>query len=273
MSTLSNIPMLAVSLEPRYLEKMISSDTYVMEQKLDGHRILLRIQDGLSPLALTRGGNPYTKGLPADLFTGFPVGRWVLDGEWVDGTYWVFDMLEANGMIDEATSLVDRRAVLEAFMSLGVSNPRIRLVPQATTTQEKQHLVDTCRAQGAEGVMVKNTHSTYLPGSRSPDIYKIKFVETADVIVIGVRDDGKDSVRLGAFDGTTLVDVGRASLIGKEKRCPIKLHDVIEVRYLYMGAGDRLYQPTILKVRDDKLPQECTTDQFKHVSKKVLEAL
>lgn len=277
--TLSNIPMLASSMDPAHLEGTITGPQFVLEQKLDGHRILLRVQDGLSPLALTRGGAPYTKGLPASLTDGLPDGRWVLDGEWIaahsggDGIYWVFDMLDANGLITESSTLVERRAVLEAFMSL-VSTPRIRLVPQAKTEDEKRTLVQKCRESGAEGVMVKNIDGTYQPGARSRNIFKAKFVETADVIVLALRDDGKDSVRLGAFDAQgALVDVGRSSLIGKEKKGAFAVGDVLEVRYLYMGANGRLFQPTIMKRRDDKLAPECLTDQFKHVRKDVLASL
>lgn len=277
---LDNIPMLASSMDVAHLEGCIAGG-FVMEQKLDGHRVILRIQDGLSPLALTRNGNPYTKGLPADLFQGFPPGRWALDGEWIaphsggDGVYWVFDLLDANGMVNHSTTLDDRRAILEAFFDLGLNNPKIRLVPQAKTEEEKRALVAKCRSMGAEGVMVKARTGTYKPGMRSREIFKAKFVETADVVVMALRDDGKDSVRLGAYDanGLNLIDVGRASLIGKEKAGAFSVGDVLEVRYLYMGAGERLFQPTILKRRSDKRAEECGIGQFKHVSKSVLASL
>jgi ATP-dependent DNA ligase len=278
---LDNIPMLASSMDVAHLDACVTGDQYVIEQKLDGHRVILRIQDGLSPLALTRNGNPYTKGLPDALFQGFPPGRWALDGEWIaphsggDGIYWVFDLLDANGMINYGTTLDDRRAVLEAFFDLGLNNPIIRLVPQAKSTEEKRVLVDRCRAMGAEGVMTKVKTGTYQPGARSREIFKAKFVETADVVVMALRDDGKDSVRLGAYDanGLNLIDVGRASLIGKEKSGAFAVGDVLEVRYLYMGAGERLFQPTIMKRRTDKRAEECSVQQFKHVSKTVLASL
>jgi ATP-dependent DNA ligase len=277
MTALDTIPMLASSMDVAAIDAIIQSDAYVLEQKLDGHRILLRIQDGLSPLALTRGGNPYTKGLPDDLFKGFPPGRWVLDGEWIaphsggDGVYWVFDILDANGLVDSTMVLRDRRAILEGLMPY-IDNKKIRLVPQAKTADHKDRLFRTCRTMGAEGVMAKLVTGNYVNG-RSKNIFKVKFVETADVVVMALRDDGKDSVRLGAYNGNTLVDVGRASLIGKEKKCTFQVGDVLEVRYLYMGAGDRLFQPTILKRRDDKIAQECHVGQFKHVSKSVLASL
>lgn len=279
-TTLDNIPMLADSIDPTNLDRLVQDPEFVMEQKLDGHRVILRIQDGLSPLAVTRNGNPYTKGLPKDLFDGFPEGRWVLDGEWIaphsggDGIYWVFDMLDANGLISDRMPLLQRRCILETFMA-AMNNPKIRLVPQAKTSEEKRALVDRCRWMGAEGVMAKHRKGLYRPGARSKDMWKAKFVETADVVVLALRDDGKDSVRLGAYDanGLDVIDVGRASLIGKEKKGEFKVGDVLEVRYLYMGAGNRLFQPTILKKRTDKRAEECSIKQFKHVSKTVLASL
>lgn len=268
--TLENIPMLAASAKWDESELYIVNSTWVAEQKLDGHRIILRCQDGLKPLALTRGGNPYTKKLPVDIADGIPPGRWVLDGELCGDTYWVFDLLDANGLVSESTPLSERREVLEAFMTL-VNTPKIKLVPQATTESAKRELFDRLREEGAEGVMFKRKDGLYYPGARSKDVLKAKFVETADVVVMALRDDGKDSVALGAYDeNMQLVPVGRASLIGKEKKGVFQIGDVLEVRYLYMGSNSRMYQPTILKRRDDKIAPECRTDQFKHVSKKVI---
>lgn len=264
-------PMLAESVAESYFPTLLQSEAWVMEQKLDGHRVMIHLRDGLTPLVTTRNGNRYTRGLPPGLLEGMPQGEWLLDGELVGKTYYVFDILEANGLVRPESSLEHRRSVLEAFMSL-VTTPHIRITYQAKTPEEKQALYVKCKVENAEGVMLKHKDSAYRPGLRSSEILKHKFTETADVVVLDVRDDGKDSVRLGAYDATgNLVDVGRSSLIGKEKRGEIQKGDVLEVKYLYLGANGRLYQPTILHKRDDKLPQECTTAQFKHVNKAVLE--
>lgn len=272
-------PQLAKSAETTSLERFIDDDSWVMEQKLDGHRVLLMSpgQD-MPPTAITRNGSIYSRRLPKAIQDfRFPSGDWVLDGELVDGTFWAFD-LPMSPIIQRSAptvfSLSMRRQGLEALLD-GIKHP-FKLVPQARTREEKIALAQKAIVQNLEGLMLKKVDSPYRSGGRTPEWLKLKFVSTADCIVLAVRDDGKDSVRLGmCVDGdlTRGRDVGRASLIGKEKRGKIEVGDVLEVRYLYVGAGGRLYQPTILRKRDDKRPDECTIDQMKHVCKDVLEAL
>jgi len=275
------IPQLAKSAEVSSLEHFIKDDSWVMEQKLDGHR-LLQLSPGMNlpPTAITRNGSIYTRKLPRAIQDfRFPEGEWALDGELVDSTYWVFDIprepLNAigagEGGWDKPLVLAERRAVLETFLS-AVPSP-FRIVPQAKTVDEKIKLASKALGECYEGLLLKKADSPYRSGGRTEEWLKVKFVSTADCVVLDVRDDGKDSARLGLVDGVTLVDVGRASLIGKEKRGEIRPGDVVEVRYLYTGAGGRLYQPTILRLRDDKTPPECSIAQLKHVNKEVLEAL
>ncbi len=158
-----------------------------------------------------------------------------------------------------------------------------KLVPQAKTRAEKIALSEKALASNFEGLIIKDETSPYRSGARTEEWMKVKFVTTADCIVTGVRTDGKESVDLGLVEETvttgiagilrTIVPVGRASLIGKEKKGAISEGDVLEVRYLYTGAGGRLYQPTILRKRTDKPMHECTVEQLKHVCKDVLETL
>lgn len=270
-------PQLAKSAEVTSLSAFITDDSWVMEQKLDGHRVLLVAPElDMPPTALTRNGNLYSRKLPQAIRDfRFPPGKWVLDGELVDGTYYVFD-LPVSPIFERSNpamaTLSVRRQALEALLD-NIGHP-FKLVPQARNRAEKITLADTALRNNFEGLLLKKRDSLYIPAGRTTDWLKLKFVVTADVVVLDVRDDGKDSVRLGLYTADGLLqDVGRASLIGKEKRCPINQGDVVEVRYLYVGAGGRLYQPTLLKKRDDKRPDECTDDQLKHVNKSVLEAL
>jgi bifunctional non-homologous end joining protein LigD len=272
------IPQLAKSAEVTSLESFIHDERWVMEQKLDGNRILL-MSPGMDmpPTAITRNGNLYSKKIPTAVQNfRFPEGEWVLDGELVGDTYWVFDMpvFPAPAGIPTPLPLWARRAALETFMD-SVASP-FRLVPQAKDREDKIALADQALANNFEGLLLKKADSPYRSGGRTEEWLKVKFVSTADVIVMGVRTDGKDSVDLGlvnAEDRGAVIPVGRASLIGKEKAGLIQMGDVLEVRYLYTGAGGRLYQPTILRKRTDKFPHECDTAQLKHVNKEVLEAL
>lgn len=291
------LPQLAKEAKITSLEHYINDDRWVMEQKLDGHRLLICSPGGdYPPTALTRSGSAYTRKLPKEIQdfrfpkkhdgTHYGPGEWVLDGELVgtvvnghtiSSTYWVFDLpatpydVNLTGM-----RLADRRTMLESFFDV-CPNP-FRLTPQARTKDEKVALAEKAVANNFEGLLLKHTEAPYRSGGRTEEWLKVKFVTTADCIVLDVRDDGKDSVRLGMvtgddLDSLTIVDVGRASLIGKEKNGVINKGDVLEVRYLYTGAGGRLYQPTILKKRDDKAMHECHVQQLKHVNKAVLETL
>lgn len=275
------LPQLALSADTTSLERFITNDEWVIEQKLDGHRILLCSSGGdYPPSALTRNGTAYTRRLPQEIqnfrFPPTPDGRpmdWILDGELVDGTFWVFDMPRWPGDAESNLGLAQRRAVLETLME-NLNSP-FKLVPQARTAQDKITLAKTAIASNFEGLIVKRANAKYLWGGRTADWMKIKFVTTADVVVTGVRLDGKESVNYCVFDETTgkQIDVGRASLIGKEKRGAINVGDVIEVKYLYVGADGRLYQPTVVRKRDDKRPDECTTVQLKMVNKQVLDSI
>lgn len=284
-------PMLAKQTEATSLTDFIKRDLWVFEQKLDGHRLLLCSPGGdFPPVAMTRNGTPYTRKLPQGLIDfRFPEDthphKWILDGELVDGQFWVFDM-PVSAFYGDGETLKWRRNYLEKFVSM-FGTPAIKLVPHANTTEAKIRLAEIALKQNYEGLVIKKSSSKYMPG-RSDAWLKLKFVTTAECVVLAVRDDGKESVRLGMYGPSVgafspkgsiatkdrvMHDVGRASLIGKEKNGKIEVGDVVEVRYLYAGAGNRLYQPTILRKRDDKLPEQCTTGQMKFVNKSVLEKL
>lgn len=284
-------PMLAKQADITSLTTFIENNAWAFEQKLDGHRIMLCSPGGdFPPVAMTRNGTPYTRKLPKALQDfRFPADdkphKWILDGELVGDTFWVFDIPRSphTGVQD---SLRSRRAYLERLIG-AYKHTAIKLVPHARTSAEKIRLAEIALKNNYEGLVIKRIDAGYIAG-RSDYWLKLKFVTTAECVVLDVRDDGKESVRLGmygpsvgAFDPKGSVttkdrvmhEVGRASLIGKEKNGKINKGDVVEVKYLYAGAGNRLYQPTILRKRDDKLPEQCTTGQMKFVNKDVLERL
>ena len=289
-------PQLAKEATLTSLEHYIDNDLWVMEQKLDGNRLLVCSPGGdYPPTTLTRSGSPYTKKIPKALSEfRFPEGNGAMDfiidgelvGESVNGhtvsqTFWVFDIPFVANILDPSATLRQRRFLLEqTFEFWSQGNPAMKLVPQAKTRDEKIALAEKALKENFEGLLLKRLDAPYRSGGRTEEWLKVKFVTTADCVVLDVRDDGKDSVRLGmvefvdgVVDQFKIVDVGRASLIGKEKAGTIAKGDVIEVRYLYTGAGGRLYQPTIMRKRTDKPMHECTTDQLKHVNKTVMAAL
>ena len=272
-------PQLAKNVEVTDLSAFITDDSWVMEQKLDGHRLFIASDGDGPPVITNRSGMPYTKKIPPNITQyRFPSGRYILDGELMHesggrSVFWIFDILvgtDDGGWTTHWTT-EQRRTALEHFMV--VAPGPFRLVPRARTKDEKIALAHRALREGYEGLVLKRLGKPYRSAGRTEEWLKLKFVCTVDVIVTDVRGDGKDSVGYAIHENGVLKSIGRASLIGKEKNGAISVGDVIEVRYLYVGADGRLYQPTILRKRDDKSPIGGTGDQLRHVNKAVLEAL
>lgn len=272
-------PQLASPLELAHIGRYIVDDNWILEQKLDGHRLLLTLQPGLPPVAITRNGTAYTKGLPSAILNlrSFANPAIVLDGELVGDTYWAFDMLRGDRSW-HARPLRERRAELEQFVNTTVTGPAsgpyqstLRSVPQARTAQGKERLLLFAAKHGMEGVVAKRADSVYTE-RRSPTWLKAKFVTTADVVVMGVRDDGKESASLGIYRNGRLVEIGRCSILGKT--VPV-VGSVVEVRYLYVNHPNapRLYQPTLIRARKDKVAVECDGSDFRFTNKSVLHEL
>lgn len=261
--------MLAESTDFAQVGDFITNDDWVFEQKADGNRILFTTSQSGPGVCITRNGSLYSKKIPKAM-KDFRFPRpMTLDGELVGEDFWVFDIPELGGG-PTLLNLANRRRELESLFSTGLLDD-FKLIPQAKDAGQKRLMHQLAITHGWEGLMVKRQASGYRYG-RSPSWLKAKQTQTADVIVIEVGRDGKEAATLAAIDPVAkrAVEVGRCSLIGKPH---VKPMDVVEVKYLYLGANQRLYQPTLMRVRDDKLPTECFTTQFRHVNKTMLASL
>jgi hypothetical protein len=131
------------------------------------------------------------------------------------------------------------------------SLPSVAVVSQARTEDEKVALIEAVTASGGEGFMLKWLSGEYTPGRRSESVLKVKFVHTADCVVLHwQRGPGTGSAELGCYDEAgQMVRVGACSLIGKPA---VVSGDVVEVAFShYRGA---MIQPRMVKVREDKRP-------------------
>ena len=222
----------------------------------------------------------------------------VLDGEvMIDtGEYIVFDLpyvRTASGeKVTPETPYWQRRQVLSGVLS-GVDRP-VRLGGMATTPDDKRDLLRRVQESGGEGVMAKKLDSVYEPGKRVRSCVKVKFVKTADVIVTGsTRGRNAAGREVGSFEFAVvgdeptikermepgiltidldegvrrLIPMGTCSAIGKPET---KVGDVIEVAYLYRPKSGGLVQPRMMRVREDKTPDQCRMDQFVDYSKAVV---
>lgn len=258
------------------LPKYVHDDKWVLQQKLDGIRAQLVFEPGEKPWWRNSSGEQMKSGaalgvanMIAARFGTAPAAMvgYSLDGEILNGAFWLFDLF-----IDgERQTLAERLAALELVHEmlgdLG-HHDLIKLLPTARTVDEKLKLATAVAEQGGEGWITKRLDSHYDFGARVEHSLKLKITHTVDCVVTGRNVKRDDNFTLGLYQDGKLVHVGNASAIGKPNA---QIGDVVEVKYLYCGAGNKLVQPTVLKMRDDKRPEECTTDQLRFADKKVVE--
>lgn len=277
------IPQKFGSAETGDLSLYVNDPAYCIEQKIDGTRALVEIRASgirfvthsgktLSHTAATQHFAAIEAGLAPlrEAIGGDTAALIILDGEILTdtGTLWLFDAPQI-GEVTPATPFDQRRANLELlFLGGMLAHPRVRLLPSACSVEDKQALVERVEASGAEGVMVKQRSAPYEPGKRVKHSLKVKYVKTADVVVTARDVNGAKNAELAVYgENGVMVPVGGCSMIGKPDAQP---GDVVEVRYLYLGSGGRLYQPTLMRLRPDRTPESCRFDQFRMVSKAVI---
>lgn len=266
------LPQLAQNCESdRQLERMFTDDQWVAEQKLDGKRVLIVAGDN-DLAALNRKGERID--VPAYLRVAFERfsstnGKWVVDGELIGDSLWLFDLPVAMTTILPTDPYDVRREALEGiYEAAWADNDHVHLLDCYRTQEEKRDLYAWCKANHAEGLMFKNRRGTYHEGRRSSDLQKVKFTETVDCIILETWREGRRSIRVGLYENGTMVDVGAITMT-EENLAIATVGQVVEARYLYVAKDRRLYQPRFLGFRDDKSPDECTIDQLKFTSKEI----
>lgn len=283
----------------------VSDPEWALEQKVDGMRCLTVIsQTGIE--FFTRGGRPLNSSAAKlhfqkirNAFAGIQQGfanlgmafEIVIDAEimpdqgklvMLDMPYWQVDMLPG---LKPWEPFARRRAFLETFAQ-GFGSEVVVLVQNAVDEDSKAALVREVTAANAEGFIAKRLDAGYDEGVRVKHSLKIKLTKTADVVVMAKNSGeskhskrGGDKINFefgvyrdrmnetGEYIEPELVHIGNCSGIGKQDAWP---GEVIEVEYLYMGAGGKLVQPRMIRRRDDKKPADCSIEQIPTYSKKVL---
>lgn len=277
------------------LPKYVSDPNYWLEQKADGIRAQLRIADGELLLLAYRGellrSSTALKALPGisqhclELVETSKQRRkpiFHLDGEIIGSTtFWAFDLLDYGSNLRHQPFELRRDRLEEFFKILthtvdggfgksssSATGPeRLKLLPCARTTKQKQRLVETLLEQHAEGVMIKHRAAPYDVGRRVYHSLKLKFTKTVDCIILQRNRDRDCNAVLGVYDGKRVVEIGCCSMIGKPDA---QVGDVVEVEYLY--AMKRLVQPTLLRLRPDKraCPRDCSIDQLSFTKKEII---
>ena len=232
--------------------------------------------------------------------------------------YLVFDVLYAGGellidrdlrhrgkILDEllSTRLPARQATPPALHQTKLAfdsedqTPTAKVIRapvfRASTPEELDQLFDASQARGNEGLMIKDSESSYTPGKRGKSWLKLKReLATLDVVVTAVEyGHGKrigvlSDYTFAVWDGDRLVNIGKAysgltdgeittmtkwflehTLEDQGFRLIVEPKIVLEVAFNNMMRSDRhesgyaLRFPRIVRLRPDKPPEEADTIQ------------
>lgn len=261
--------------------KLIEDDEWVMEEKMDGKRIAVAI----SPSEV-RISNKSARacGMPAPIVTAIqalksleyvgPVLYLEADGELVGEKYHVFDIFAIDGSDLRQLPYETRAAHYAKLIGrnkalAGGVFDAIEAVETFYGTAAKRAAFERIEGRNGEGVVFKRRDMVYAPGrpnSGGPAL-KFKFKESSTAICLGDSSDGKRSIRLGLLssDGE-MVNVGKVTVPPNQ---PVpQPNSLVEVQYLYKYEGGSLFQPVLLRIRDDQNREDCTLAQVKRVKLK-----
>lgn len=284
------------------VERYINSVDWIMQQKFDGTRVQVTLNDAGDFFWSNDGVKSVTHSaaklkIPAleellrDALADFN-GMLTLEGELLirTGEYVLWDIIPSENRFrvpNVEAPWRHRHEALTRFHGLlpNEATQLIKVSPTAYTAESKREMWEIINATNVEGAVSKHIDSFYVPGVRTREWVKHKLVKTADLVVmtaIRTMKPGnivveKGSAGLGYHDEAgNLVSVCSASLIGRD--LSIAPGDVVEVNYLYRETGGGgLVQPRITRKRwdaatetGDKEPFFCTEDQFPEYSRQVV---
>lgn len=206
-------------------------------------------------------------------------------------TFIVFDILHLNGKDLIDLPLIERKEILKEKVSEGNN-----LLLSVFVKEKGKKLFEEVKKQGLEGIMAKKINSIYEIGKRSKNWLKIKSLKTIDAIIIGYTTGiGKreeiGSLILGIYYDNKINYLGKVGtgfseeelnkileklekikvekcylenfdekeldLPEKRKAIWVKPKYICEVKFLELTEDKRLRAPVFVRMREDKLPEEC----------------
>jgi bifunctional non-homologous end joining protein LigD len=237
LSTAAKSP-LPAKMKPQLATLALSAPNgadWAYELKLDGYRILARIDAGGDIHTYTRNGLDWSKKLPATINAIANLG---LKNCWLDGEivaiaeggkpsfqllqnafasgqtqaiqYYLFDVLFANGRDLRGEPWEARRAVLDALITKNKS-PLVG-VTQILKQDTKELLQSICH-HGLEGLIGKRRDAPYESG-RSSSWIKLKCLQRQEFVIGGFTNPqgarlGFGALLLGVYEAKKLRHVGR----------------------------------------------------------------
>lgn len=199
-------------------EDFAFSTQWVAEEKFDGHRIVVRVDDRQADLfggrlvtawsryGIERALPPHIREAMAELPTGTYDGELLVPGERSYGTvvlenssqlkYKVFDVMNLLGKDLTSFGLSapwkDRRKILLDIFSHYALGPRsvdLAMVYEFITMEHVDSLKRHIWSLDGEGLILKNRDAIYVPSKRPKNTwYKIKQLLSAALTIVGFRE-------------------------------------------------------------------------------------
>ena len=251
-------PQLLNSIGEEAAEAHLIDTAWCLQEKFDGRRILAAVSGGTAVGSNRKGLYVALPQEISDALSLLPDCE--LDGEMLDNSYVVFDLLKQGEMDWRTRPYQERYEALSA--SLSVSST-LFVAETAWDVLGKRALYDRIAQAGGEGVVFKKADGQYVAGrpASGGSQVKCKFYVTCTCQVASQND--QRSVRLRLLD-----DAGQAVGVGNVTIPPNKAIPaagaLVEIRYLYAYQGGALYQATYLGERDDLSPGDCVLGQLKY---------
>lgn len=235
-------------------QDLLKDDDWGVQPKFDGVRFMLKKESGKISAVNRKGKATSIPKCIEKAFESVEVDFFV-DGELIGETYYIFDVLEFDGVCHRKNPLQDRVSLLD---SIEIDSDHVVFVDITIGTRNKKRLFASLKDEGKEGIVFKKLSAHYPVGrpASGGNYLKHKFYATCSCIVSEVNQ--KRSVAISLHDDTAIGNV----TIPANFDIP-KAGDVIEVRYLYAYRGGSLYQPIYLGKRSDIDPEECVVSQLK----------
>lgn len=277
-------PQLLNPIDVDEMEAYITSDDWLVQEKLDGKRIMVEVSFGKVTASNRRS---WKVGIPQDIAEELSkFDDCILDGELVGGVYYVFDCLSHNGedLRDESYTIRFNRLVENVIGDHMLY--QVDIVPTEYGTNAKRAFVKALEHK--EGVVFKKLSAPHEVGrpNKGGSQLKCKFWSSATCVVTKINTsanqdevadalssitDERGMVRVG--DAWNVIDNAHKTV--RQKRSvavsvdspdgfvPVgnvtvppnyelpNVGDYVEIKYLYFNPGGALYQPQYLGVRDD----------------------
>lgn len=224
------VPLPVIPQLPTLVHQPVKGEDWLHELKLDGYRLIIRLQEGRAEI-FTRSGQNWTDKLyvVAEAAAGLPIADAVIDGELVamdaqgrssfgalqraigedQGSLYVyaFDLLQAQGVDLRGVPLRYRKEMLRRIVPAGEGRVRYgdHVLAPATLV-----LAEACRLD-AEGIVSKRLDAPYRSG-RGQSWVKMKCLGREEFLVGGFitrKDNPLASLLLGRMEDGKLVYVGR----------------------------------------------------------------